>query len=387
MTKSIQRILIVLLMLIPCLFVFSGCGNTPNQNTSITYSEAFNKTGIPNLNAGTIKNYVNYNDGSTRVVMSGLNNVQIEDYKRKLTEKNGFVLVSEEDGVDGKWARKNSIDGHDGDKIILTTTEATSGYFDLDIYYESYFAMQEEHSTPATTALANLIDNIQQSGSVYFSMVVNDTSSLETYDNLESLSLQKEVVLHRDGNWAYQYTYTIKVKNDPQVKFASLKIAYDNTKPYGNEQVTYTYNFNSTNYYDQGSLFDYGSLKSYIDLPESLNGILQKIVYDVSLSILELNIGKGKYVHRSDVCDIEYYNIRISETVTKQNLPYIFKNQRLVACNIDDVLTNISLTATYSDALLSADTTNLDKNNASNFIPYFFEKSFLAELFTTTETE
>lgn len=379
-------------MFIPCLFVFSGCGNNPSTNSSISYSVAYNRTGIPNLNAGIVKSYVLYNTGASKVVLSGLTEEQINNYKNNLEVKNAFVLTAEEDGVDGKWARKNSIDGHDGDKIVLVATQNSTGLFDLDIYYESYFAMQEEISTPTSTDLSNLVDTVGTRG-LYFSIVEDQTASVQTEEftnqgiYVESLTLKKEIVMSADGSWGYNYNYTVKIADDPNFKYANLKIVYNHSAPNANSQMTYLYSLEdpkaaapvNVKYYDLGPKSQYEVvMQSYGDGIPSAENIVS-IITQGATDLPNKHIGGGKIVYKNDVCDVEYYTFSASDE-TKQNLPFIFKNKRILACNINGALTDVALAATYNDSLLETNKSGYTDSDANNFVRYFFEKGFLGEV-------
>lgn len=394
MTKTMQRFWIIVLMFIPCLLVFSGCGNSPN-NQNISYSVAFNRTGIPNFNAGTVKGYVLYNSGATSVTLSGLTTEQLDKYKTTLEGKNGFVLTSPEDGVDGKWARKNSIDGHDGDKIVLTATQNTNGLLDLEIYYESYFAMQEDPTQPTYTNLTNLVDSVSERG-LYFSSVEDQTESVQTDDyvsqgiNVESLSLKKDIVMAADGSWAYNYRYTIKMANDANFKYANLKIVYNHSLA-NDRQMTYLYSLEdpkttvplNDRAYAIGAKVQYSTvMQGHGDGIPNVDTIVSTITQGTT-ELLNKHIATGKIVYKNDVCDVEYYNFSTTDP-SKQNLPFIFKNGRIFACKINNQLTDVSLSSTYNDSLLQADYTGFEERDAAFFVRYFFEKTFLAQ-FRTTE--
>lgn len=389
MTKTIQRFWIIVLMFIPCLFVFSGCGNTPN-NQNISYSVAFNKTGIPNLNAGTVKSYVLYNSGATAVSLTGLTIEQINGYKSNLETKNGFLLASPEDGIDGRWARKNSIDGHDGDKIVLTASQDENELYDLNIYYESYFAMQEETKRPTATNLSNLVDSVSEYG-LYFSVTEDQTASVQTDEwtsqgiNVESLSLKKDIVMAADGSWAYNYNYTVKMANNANFKYANLKIVYSHNLA-SDRQMTYLYTLETpksttpinVKSYGTGSKADYTSvLQGYGDGIPNANNIVSTITQGTT-DLVNKHIGSGKIVYKNDVCDVEYYNFNATDPA-KQNLPFIFKNTRIFACKVNGVLTDVSMSSMYNDSLLQTDTTGFNAEDENYFVRYFFEKTFLIQ--------
>lgn len=381
MLNKFKRFFVLAFMFLPCFLLFTACGEPAN---TLTYATAFNKTGIPNLNRGTVESYVINNNGSTQVVLTGLSNGEIENYKSKLVNSEGFNVTVDET-TPNTWARQNYIDNHLGDKIILTTEKQNNDTYKLTIYFESYFAMLEEPKTVQSTNLTNLVDSINNQGSVYYSCYqsfdVDQLYPSDSYPNskLESLSLFKEVAVvnnpNSEADFYINYTYTAKEKDSSNVTSCSLRIVFDHNLS-TSTQMTYLYDFGETRLYAQGSKANYANdiSPTAIPMPNTLLGILDLVTYN-SNNLTNENVGSGKIMYKSNLCDLETYKINDVEC------PYVFRNGRLTACNINGVLTEISLTTSYNETMLNSSTNGYSMaEGASTLTSGFFSRTFLSSI-------
>ena len=80
-------------------------------------------------------------------------------------------------------------------------------------------------------------------------------------------------------------------------------------------------------------------------------------------------------MYKSNLCDLETYKINDVEC------PYVFRNGRLTACNIDGVLTEISLTTSYNETMLNSSTNGYSMaEGASTLTSGFFSRTFLSSI-------
>ena len=379
--QSIKRILCFALLLIPCLFLFTACfGSDPN---SISSSTAFSRTGIPRLNAGVVQSYQVNKDGSSRMVISGLSKSDIDDYKQKLVDRDGFITDLNTTSDPNVWYRQNYIDNNPGDTIKITQQIALTNYT-ITIDFKSYFSQELEITSAKVQQILEGLNTsiyLKQTQKVmgteifpreeYPSNLVNYVNVITEYGATENTfyrCITHEVHLHNETVLNYKY----KVAQETTTDAETGEITAGNT----------VYFFLSVPSYEQGGQTLVTAEESYATrtvaessalIGETINiSNLLKMVYPDDIGAMMNNyLGAGQSIVNEKVKDTEIF------TVNGNQITYCFENNNLNGIISQNTIKDINISKDIPLTLTEINTENKTSTSSGRIAQYFNNYSHL----------
>ncbi|MBQ8762110.1 MAG: hypothetical protein IJZ26_02170 [Clostridia bacterium] len=403
--KTFQRIMCFALFLIPCMFLFTACSLFGGDSTSISHSSAFNKTGIPRLNAGTVQSYRLRKDGYTEMVLSGLSLKEIDNYKKQLMERDGFInsIADSVEAANGVWWMENTIDGHAGDNIRIELTPNSDSYT-AHIQYYSYFSVAE---TITNTSTLEMLENFNDTGIYLTSYYIIDGEEIfpsEQWPNslVDFVNCKTEYGVEKNGRFAKSITHTVYLTNGTVLEY-KMRFVQDVEVNETTGVATPTENvyfFLTAPAYDvdpnvdeaqkdQGlkvfSTTQLVSANQIINENININYLIKNIYPSNVEEMLNTYTAKGKMVYNNKVLDTEIYWVNAKEYV------YGYDNNKLVAKLEADTAQNLEVSENIPSLLLSTESENYSINNAYNharIFSYFNNYEYLNKFrgLPTTET-